>query len=291
MKKEIVPANRSAGVPSTDVGTAERRKVMIAAVSTACLYPKPTEDALYDLCLHGIRTVEIFLNAPSECRQVYANDLAAMLKRFGVECRSVHPWTAPNEGFMLFSNYPRRCADFVEEAKQIFALMETVGAQYYVLHGAPAGRVQTEIYCERFHMLAEAAKPFGVEVTQENVNLFEGQSLRFLKEFCRILGDEAQITFDTKQAVRAHMDIGEAVRLLGRHIIHVHISDHSDLGDCLRIGKGRFQIAPFLSSLHAQGFDGAVTLELYREAFGSTAELAEDWQKIDRLIRIAEKIR
>ena len=262
---------------------------MIAAVSTACLYPKPTEDALYDLCLHGIRTVEIFLNAPSECRPVYANDLAAMLRRFGVECRSVHPWTAPHEGFMLFSNYPRRCSDFLEEAKQVFALMETVGAQYYVLHGANAGRVPVDIYCERFHMLAETARPFGVEVTQENVNLFESQSLRFLREFCRILGEEAQITFDTKQAVRSGMNIDEAVRLLGSHIVHVHLGDHGDLGDCLRIGKGRFQIASFLQMLHTQGFDGAVTLELYRGAFGAAAELAEDWKKIERLIRIAEK--
>ena len=53
---------------------------MKAAVSTACLYPKPTEDALYDLCLSGIRTVEIFLNAPSVTKPMFAGDLAAMLK-------------------------------------------------------------------------------------------------------------------------------------------------------------------------------------------------------------------
>lgn len=262
---------------------------MKAAVSTACLYPKPTEEALYDLCLHGIQTVEIFLNAPSECRPVFADDLRAMLKRFGVQCCSVHPWTALNEGFMLFSNYPRRCRDFLEEAKHVFALMETVGAKYYILHGTQLGWCKPEIYCERFHLLAETAKPFGVTVTQENVNKFESQNLKFLREFCRILGDEARITFDIKQTVRAGMEISEAVRTIGKHIVHVHLSDHSDLGDCLRIGKGRFQIAPFLQSLHAQGFDGHVTLELYREAFGSTAELAEDFQKIERLIRIAER--
>ena len=85
------------------------------------------------------------------------------------------------------------------------------------------------------------------------------------------------------------MSIDEAVRLLGKHIVHVHLSDHGDLGDCLRIGKGRFEIVPFLQSLRTQGFDGAVTLELYRGAFGATAELAEDWKKIERIIRIAEK--
>lgn len=256
---------------------------MIAAVSTACLFPKPTEDALYDLCLHGIQNVEIFLNAPSECRTVFAGDLQALLKRFGIRCVSVHPWTAPEEGFMLFSNYPRRCTDFLDEAKHVFELMQRIGAEYYILHGANPGRVSPEIYCERFHLLCEAAKPFGVTVTQENVHKFESQSLRFLREFCRILGDEAKLTFDTKQAVRAGMDLDEAVRAVGKNIVHVHISDHGALGDCLRIGKGRFQIPPFLSALKAQGFDGAVTLELYREAFGSTAELAEDWQRLCRL--------
>ena len=262
---------------------------MIPAVSTACLYPKPTEDALYDLCLHGIQTVEIFLNSPSECRPVFAGDLHAMLKRFGVSCSAVHPWTAASEGFMLFSNYSRRCADFLEETKHVFALMERIGAKYFILHGAPAGRVPAEIYCERFRLLAETAKPFGVTVTQENVVKYESQSLRFLREFCRILGDDAKLTFDTKQAVRAGMDISEAVRTVGSRIVHVHLSDHGELGDCLRIGKGRFAVAPFLKSLREQGFDGAVTLELYRSAFSDVSELAEDYHRIGRLIARAEQ--
>lgn len=257
---------------------------MLAAVSTACLFPKPTEDALYDLCLHGIQTVEIFLNSPSECGTVFVSDLAALLRRFGVSCRSVHPWTAPMEGFLLFSGYARRCRDFLDEAKRVFEAMQTLGAEYYVLHGAPAGGCKPEIYCERFQMLADTAKPFGVTVTQENVYRTECQSVKFLREFCRILGDDAKLTFDTKQAVRSGVSIEEAVRAVGSHIVHVHLSDHSERGDCLRIGQGRFQIAPFLSALHAQGFDGAVTLELYREAFDSASDLAEDYQRIGRLI-------
>ncbi len=258
---------------------------MQAAVSSARLYPKPTEDALYELCLLGIQNVEIFLNAPSECRQVYVSDLAAMLKRFGTKCVSVHPWTAPNEGYMLFSGYQRRASDFIDEAKQVFCMMQRLGAKYYILHGAPVGGCKTEIYCERFQMLSDAGREFGVTVTQENVHRCESQSLRFLREFCRILGDDAKITFDLKQAVRAGMEIGEAVRLLGSHIVHVHISDNGPLGDCLRIGQGRFQTADFLRSLREKGFDGAVVLELYREGFGAASELAEDCQKLTRMIR------
>ena len=186
---------------------------------------------------------------------------------------------------MLFSSYSRRTADFIEEAKGVFALMERVGAKYYVLHGALSGFGKTEIYCERFKLLADAAKPFGVTVTQENVCRCESQSLRFLQDFCRILGDDAKITLDTKQAVRSGMDLGEAVRLLGPHIAHVHISDHGVRGDCLRPGQGRFDIPAFLGSLRRQGFDGSVVLELYRDAFGNAAELAEDCQKLERMIR------
>ena len=189
---------------------------------------------------------------------------------------------------MLFSNYPRRCSDFLEEAKRVFSVMEILSAKYYVLHGAPAGAVKPEIYFERFALLAKTGKEFGVTVTQENVNKYEGQSLRFLREFCRSLGDTAKLTFDVKQAVRAGVNIEEAVRTVGKHIVNVHLSDHGAAGDCLRIGKGKLQTADFLRSLHMQGYDGAVTLELYRSGFEQVNDLAEDYQRIGRLIKVAE---
>ncbi len=259
---------------------------MQAAVSTACLFPLPTEEALYELCLQGVQAVEIFLNAPSESRSVYANDIRLLCDRFGTVCTTVHPWTAPQEGFMLFSRYHRRCPDFIEEAKQIFAFMNAIGATYYVLHGAPVNTCkQVEFYCERFRLLVEAAKPFGITVTQENVYRYESQNLKFLRAFCRLLGEDAKLTLDTKQAVRSGMSISEAVRVLGNHIVHVHISDHGPLGDCLRIGKGKFAIPDFLRDLASHGFDQTVTLELYREAFTDVQELAEDYARLQRMIQ------
>ena len=258
---------------------------MRAAVSTSCLFPKPTEDALYDLCLLGVQTVEIQLNAPSECKPVFVNDLAALLSRFGVRCCAVQPWTSAAEGQMLFSRYPRRTADFIEEAKSVFFAAQRLGAQFYILHGAPSGSVRPEIYCERFQMLSEAGKAFGVTVTQGNVYRHESLSLRFLRDFCRILGDDARLTFDTREAVRAGIDIGEAVRLLGSRIVHLHLSDHGERGDSLRLGQGRFGIAPFLQSLREKGFDGTAVLELNRENFTAASELAEDCQRLDRIIK------
>ena len=37
-----------------------------------------------------------------------------------------------------------------------------------------------------------------------------------------------------------------------------------------------------------QGYSGAVTLELYRSGFEQVNDLAEDYQRIGRLIKVAE---
>ena len=57
---------------------------MRAGVSTACLYPKPLEEAVYELAVNGVSNIEIFLNTQSELKKGYARGLANMLKRFGV---------------------------------------------------------------------------------------------------------------------------------------------------------------------------------------------------------------
>ncbi len=264
---------------------------MQAAVSTACLFPKATEEALYDLCLTGVHHVEIFLNAPSEAEPVFSHDLRRICDRFGATCTALHPWTAPDEGFMLFSPYKRRADDFIEQAKHIFEAMQTLGAKYYILHGAMQGTCKDiQFYCERFHKLYTAGKALGITVTQENVYRYESANLRFLREFCRILGDDAALTFDVKQAVRAGMNPTEAIGAIGKFVQHLHISDNGPLGDCLRIGSGRFRIVPFLSLMRKKGFDGTVTLELYRDAFDHAQELCEDWQRLDRLIARAQTV-
>ena len=263
---------------------------MQAAVSTACLFPAPTEDALSQLAMQGVDTAEIFLNAPSEYDAAFAHRLKQTADRYNMQVMSVHPYTAPIEGFMLFSEYTRRCEDFLEEAKRAFDVMNILGAKYYILHGANCGYCpDVSVYCERFAMLAELGASFGVTVTQENVHRFESQNLSFLQTFCRILGDCAKLTFDVKQAVRAGMDIDTAVRTLGSHIVHVHLSDHGKNGDCLRIGTGEFDIPDFLRTLSAVGFDGALTIELYRGAFQTAADLAEDFRTLQTEIMQIDK--
>ena len=80
---------------------------------------------------------------------------------------------------------------------------------------------------------------------------------------------------DIKQAVRSGEDPFAMLRGLNSHIVHVHISDHGEYGDCLPLGKGRFDA--FLKELAAVSPDCSVILELYRSGFSDVAELAANY--------------
>ncbi|MFR6587233.1 MAG: hypothetical protein ACLUSL_05245 [Ruminococcus sp.] len=64
---------------------------MYAGVSTACLYPRVVEDALYDLALAGVSRVEIFINSHSELRRNFVDAMAQLMHRFEMTCCSLHP--------------------------------------------------------------------------------------------------------------------------------------------------------------------------------------------------------
>ena len=44
----------------------------------------------------------------------------------------------------------------------------------------------------------------------------------------------------------------EILATLGSRVVHVHISDHGEKGDCLPLGSGSFRIRSFLEQLDLQ---------------------------------------
>ena len=147
--------------------------MLCAGVSTACLYPRVVEEALYDLALSGVSNVEIFINSHSELRRSFVDTMARLLHRFDMTCASLHPFTCEIEPTMLFSNYPRRADDYLEYCRHYFSAMQQLGAKVFVLHGnkVPAASVNKEMYFERFRRLAELGDSYGVQVAQENVQI------------------------------------------------------------------------------------------------------------------------
>lgn len=261
--------------------------MLYAGVSTACLYPRVVEEALYDLALAGISHVEIFINSHSELNPAFTANLAQLMAHFEVHCDSLHPFTCEIEPMMLFSNYSRRVTDYLEYCKKYFSAMNCLGAKIFVLHGnkAPGASADAEFYCKRFQMLAELGKSYGITVAQENVARCTSASLDFLRRMKAYLGKDAAFVLDVKQAVRAGEDPMEMLRALKESVVHVHISDHNEYGDCLPLGTGRLQLNQFLKELDAFSGDRAVILELYRSGFSNTAELAANYNFLENRMK------
>ncbi|MBQ8687806.1 MAG: sugar phosphate isomerase/epimerase [Ruminococcus sp.] len=260
---------------------------MKAGVSTACLYPMPTEEALYDLALGGVQHVEIFINTHSELRRSFIMSLAEIMRRFDVTCRSLHPFTCEMEPMLLFSAYERRMQDVLDYYRHYFAAMQALGAEIFVLHGnkVPAHADNISLYLERFSRLAALGKEFGVTVAQENVARCTSRSLEFLKTMKQQLGRDAHFVLDLKQAVRSQENPMAILKALGESVVHVHISDHGAFGDCLPVGSGSFPVKRFLQTLSELSPHCSVILELYRSGFKNTADLVQNYQVLNRMIQ------
>ena len=262
---------------------------MKAGVSTACLYPRLLEESVYDLAVNGINHIEIFVNTDSELKKTYVSNIADTLKCFEVSCRSLHPYTCAMEPMMFFSAYERRIADVLEYYKKYFNAMNILGAELFVFHGNKSLlQIPCELYCERFLKLYETAREFGITAAQENVSRCSSGSLSFMKEMVRNLGDKAKFVLDTKQAVRANESSFDILRTLKNHVVHVHISDHGEMGDCLQIGKGRFNIKRLLEILWEESPDCSVMLELYRSNFDGISDLTDSYNKLNKIINTIE---
>ncbi len=256
---------------------------MIAGVSTACLYPKPVEESLYDLAVNGISCAEVFINTHSELQKSFAHEIKRILDRFDVSCASVHPFFNELEQFMFFSDYERRTLDSLEYCKLFFRFMNITGAEIFVLH-SPKAVKSKDFFCERFSRLYRLGKEHGVTVAIENVSRCQSGSSLFIKDIAKMLGDEFSFVLDTKQAVRAGETPFKFLEAAGNRIAHVHISDSGEFGDCLPIGKGRFNFKLFFEKLYALNPDCSVILELYRKNFSNISELVSSYNTLSKMV-------
>ena len=249
---------------------------MTAGVSTACLYPEPLEESLYQLAVNGISEVEIFVNTHSELERGFSHNLSSIMKKFEVNCVSVHPFTSEIETLMFFSDYERRINDILEYHKLYFEFMNTVGAELFVFHGGK-GNKPVEFYCERYSRLYRLGKEFGVTVAIENVARCQSGSSAFIRDTAKMLGDEFAFVLDTKQAVRSHENPFAFIDSAGKGLKHIHISDSGEMGDCLLIGKGSFRFRQFFEKISKVNSSVNVILELYRSGFSGISDLVSSY--------------
>ncbi len=262
---------------------------MSIGISTSCMYPLETERALEQLGKSGIKTTEIFFNSPTELVSPLLDELLRIKTEYGINVRSVHPYLSFGEAYLLFSDYKRRFYDTLDMYKRFMSAAQTLGADTMVIHGnkLPTA-ISDDEYYDRFRILVEKGEEFGVRVAQENVVNFSSMSLDFLQGMRDALGEKFYMVLDIKQTVRSGVSAFDLIDKLHENIIHVHISDNGDAGDCLTPLTGNFDFARLFSTLDGYNYRGDYVIELYRKDFGELSELTD---AVRGLEKIYEKIK
>ncbi len=243
-------------------------------VSSACFYPMQTEIALRNILDNGIKTIEVFINSHSEINAEFTKKIINMLNSADANIVSVHPFECPLEPMMFFTEYERRFNDSVEDYKRYFEFAQNVGAEIFVFHGDHKKSLfPNEKYYKRFAKLRDVAKEFGVIFAQENVARCKSYSTEFLVGMKEYLDGDVNFVLDTKQIIRSNASLYEFIKLLGKNIAHVHISDYVSGSDCLPLGKGELDVKKLLQKLKDEGFDKSVVVELYANNYSDVSEV------------------
>jgi sugar phosphate isomerase/epimerase len=228
--------------------------------STGSLYPFGLDRVYGWLSETGYDGAEIMMDERWDTHQEdYLRDLA---ERYGVPILALHPPL-------------RRGAwglDPEETLVRVARLATKMGIPIVVAHPPPQGRPLERWKAD---VLLEAREQ-GVVVAVENMPQSRPAGMfRVRQESCYLpehLADVGDVTLDTSHAGASKVDILRAHSVLATKLRHVHLSDSNlEAGrDEHRLpGKGRLPLKPFLASLGASGYAGAVCLELKPWALGA----------------------
>lgn len=257
---------------------------MNIGISTASFYPLETELALEEIGKSGIKTAEIFFNAESELKPSFIDILFDIKNEYGMNITSLHPTMSLAESFMIFSNYERRFYEAIDKFSRYSEIAAQLGAKYIILHGGkPNGILSDEEYCERYMALNRSTKKNGITVLQENVVLFRAGDIEFLRSMKNILGNDAQLCFDIKQAVRCGYNPLDLLQEFIENIKHCHISDHSLASDCQLPLNGRFDFESFFRILKDNNFKGSSIIEVYNNAYKSYNDIFYSYKKLSEI--------
>ena len=260
---------------------------MKTGVSTACLYPMETTDALDALLKNGVDCFEFFSNTFSEIQKDYYSSLISMINKYGASVRSIHPFTSGYEPYLIFSGYKKRYLETLEFYRYYFSCAADMGAKIVVLHGdrkTPKNGISDEEYFERFAACAKIGREYGVTLAQENVNAFRSQSPDFIVRMKEYLGSEAAFVFDIKQSVRAGCNPCDMCRAMGDRLVHVHLNDNNMYSDCLLPGQGNTDYKKIFDILKINGYSGDFIIEVYRSNFNELGELVDSYQCFKDLV-------
>lgn len=220
-------------------------------LSSACFYPDETLDAVKHCVSLGFKTIEIFMNSPSELKPPYLKQIAEVCRDGGVRVKSIHPFTSGFEYMLFFSAYKKRAGESIELYRPYFRAAAYLGADYVVFHGdkLTAPFFGMDNYCDVLSRLMSAAKYEGVTLAHENVSTARGGNPEFMRELRAMFGaGRLAFVFDIKQTLRGGYDPYDMLDAMGNDIVHVHLNDWKG-GECRLPFAGGLDLESILSRI------------------------------------------
>ena len=253
---------------------------MNIGISTASFYPMLLEDGISLAADLGYQRVEMFLNSESEYNPAFCKERRRQLDDLGIEVISMHPYTSAMEGHLLFSDYPRRTADALDQYRRYFEAAALLGAKYFTFHGEllrsrglPRSSPDAARY-DTYADLCSTARECGIQFTQENVSWCKSADPKFLRGLYDNVPDLA-FTLDTKQAIRAGYTWSDYVGAVGDRIVNLHVSDYTEKTDCLLPGQGNCDFSELFSALESHGYAGSAIVEVYQTDYSTPKKLEQ----------------
>ncbi len=257
---------------------------MQLGISTACLYPLETAQALEKIQIKSIPCTEIFLNTFSELEDSYIKKLGDISCRSGLKITALHPFSSPLETFFFATHYATRLADGYEFYKKYFEVCTKLNIPRLVLHGMHKDlRYPFEKYCENIAKLRDIGREFNVELCQENVVRCKTGYVKYIKAMRKYLNDDISFVLDVKQMRRSNTQTRDMVEAMGSCVQYLHLSDCDSKNDCTLPCTGSFDFAELFECLDEANFSGDGVIELYSDSFTDLSEIIKARDNLQKL--------
>ncbi len=142
--------------------------------------------------------------------------------------------------------------------------------------GKPATEQEWRWAVDNLRELADYADSFGITLGLEYLNRFESYLVSSSDELIKLVEDidhpACKIMFDTFHANIEEKNLGNAIRKLSKHLVHVQVSEN----DRSTVGTGNVNWEDVFKALHEVKYDGWLSVE----AFSQKLAVANIWRKM-----------
>jgi len=142
--------------------------------------------------------------------------------------------------------------------------------------GQPATEQEWHWAVDNLRELADYADSFGITLGLEYLNRFESYLVSSSDELIKLVEDidhpACKIMFDTFHANIEEKNLGDAIRKLSKHLVHVQVSEN----DRSTVGTGNVNWEDVFKALHEIKYDGWLSVE----AFSQKLAVANIWRKM-----------